>query len=98
MAFGGVILEALGAPLTLVDPHAEPRGAQEHRVAQKETACARRTAASVATPQIMPLDLVAWALYRRGRTTEQVAAQTGLDLEQAIEAIIRGFRLTLEEG
>jgi len=46
----------------------------------------------------MPLDLVAWALYRRGRTTEQVAAQTGLDLEQAIEAIIRGFRLTLEEG
>ena len=64
----------------------------------KETAAARRTAASVATPQIMPLDLVAWALYRRGRSAEEVAAQTGLDLEQAIEAIIRGFRLTLEEG
>ena len=46
----------------------------------------------------MPLDLVAWALFRRGHSTEQVAAQTGLELEQAIEAIIRGFRLTLEEG
>ena len=46
----------------------------------------------------MPLDLVAWALFRRGRTTAEVAEQTGLDLEQAIESIIRGFRLTLEEG
>jgi hypothetical protein len=64
----------------------------------KETRAARRTAASVATPQIMPLDLVAWALYRRGRSAEEVAAQTGLDREQAVEAIIRGFRLTLEEG
>jgi hypothetical protein len=64
----------------------------------EETVAARRTAASVAIPQIMPLDLVAWALYRRGRSPEQVAEQTGLDLEQAIEAIIRGFRLTLEEG
>ncbi len=53
---------------------------------------------AVATPQIMPLDLVAWALFRRGHSTEQVAAQTGLELEHAIEAIIRGFRLTLEEG
>ena len=52
----------------------------------------------MATPQIMPLDLVAWALYRRGRSAEEVAAQTGLDREQAVEAIIRGFRLTLEEG
>ena len=52
----------------------------------------------VATPQIMPLDLVAWALYRRGRSAEEVAAQTGLDREQAVEAIIRGFRLTLEGG
>jgi hypothetical protein len=51
----------------------------------------------VATPQIMPLDLVAWALYRRGRSAEEVSEQTGLDLEQTIEAIIRGFRLTLEE-
>jgi hypothetical protein len=49
-------------------------------------------------PQIMPLDLVAWALYRRGRTPEEVAELTGLDREQALEAIIRGFRLTLEEG
>jgi hypothetical protein len=46
----------------------------------------------------MPLDLVAWALFRRGHTPEEVSAQTGLDLEQALEAIIRGFRLTLEEG
>jgi hypothetical protein len=52
----------------------------------------------VAAPEIMPLDLVAWALFRRGRSAEEVAAQTGLDLEQAVEAIIRGFRLTLEEG
>jgi hypothetical protein len=52
----------------------------------------------VATPQIMPLDLVAWALYRRGRSPEEVAELTGLDLEQALEAIIRGFRLTLEDG
>jgi hypothetical protein len=58
----------------------------------------RRTAEAVATPEIMPLDLVAWALFRRGRSAEQVAAQTGLDLEQAVEAIIRGFRLTLEGG
>jgi hypothetical protein len=58
----------------------------------------RRTARVVATPQIMPLDLVAWALFRRGRSTAEVAAQTGLDLEQAVEAIIRGFRLTLEDG
>ena len=46
----------------------------------------------------MPLDLVAWALFRCGRSAEQVAEQTGLDLEQAVEAIIRGFRLTLEDG
>jgi hypothetical protein len=52
----------------------------------------------VATPQIMPLDLVAWALFRRGRTPDEVAEQTGLDLEQALEAIVRGFRLTLEDG
>jgi hypothetical protein len=58
----------------------------------------RRTAEAVAAPEIMPLDLVAWALFRRGRSAEEVAAQTGLDLEQAVEAIIRGFRLSLEEG
>jgi hypothetical protein len=46
----------------------------------------------------MPLDLVAWALFRRGRSAAEVAEQTGLGREQAIEAIIRGFRLTLEEG
>lgn len=46
----------------------------------------------------MPLDLVAWALFRRGRSAEEVARQTGLDLEQALEAIVRGFRLALEEG
>ena len=46
----------------------------------------------------MPLDLVAWALFRRGSSAEEVAAQTGLDLEQAVEAIIRGFRLALEAG
>ena len=46
----------------------------------------------------MPLDLVAWALFRRGRSVEEVAEQTGLDLAQAVEAIIRGFRLALEEG
>lgn len=46
----------------------------------------------------MPLDLVAWAQFRHGRSAEEVAQQTGLDLELAIEAIIRGFRLTLEEG
>jgi hypothetical protein len=50
----------------------------------------------VATPQIMPLDLVAWALYRRGHSAEEVAAQTGLAVDQAVEAIIRGFRLALE--
>ena len=92
MALGGVILEALGAPLTLVDP------APCKQDARGRSRDARRTAAAVATPQIMPLDLVAWALFRRGRSTEEVAAQTGLDLEQAVEAIIRGFRLTLEEG
>ena len=68
------------------------------RSGRKESATRRRTAALVATPQIMPLDLVAWALFRRGRTPEEVAEQTGLDLEQALEAIIRGFRLTLEDG
>jgi hypothetical protein len=52
----------------------------------------------VAAPEIMPLDLVAWALFRRGRSAEEVAAQTGLDIEQAVEAIIRGFRLALEGG
>jgi hypothetical protein len=52
----------------------------------------------VAAPQISPLDLVAWALYRRGRTPAEVAEQTGLELEQAVEAIVRGFRLALEEG
>jgi hypothetical protein len=52
----------------------------------------------VAAPQIMPLDLVAWALFRRGRSPEEVAAHTGLDLQQTVEAIIRGFRLTLEDG
>jgi hypothetical protein len=51
----------------------------------------------VAAPEMMPLDLVAWALFRRGRSAEEVAEQTGLDAEQAVEAIIRGFRLTLEE-
>jgi hypothetical protein len=59
---------------------------------------AQRTADQVAAPEIMPLDLVAWALFRRGYSAEAVAAQTGLDLDQAVEAIIRGFRLTLEEG
>ena len=44
----------------------------------------------------MPLDLVAWALFRHGHSPAEIAAQTGLDLEQAVEAIIRGFRLTLE--
>jgi hypothetical protein len=62
----------------------------------QEPAQRRRRAVEVATPQIMPLDLVAWALYRRGRSTEEVAAQTGLDVQQAVEAIIRGFRLALE--
>jgi hypothetical protein len=62
----------------------------------QEPALRRRRAEQVATPQIMPLDLVAWALYRRGRSAEEVAAQTGLDVEQAVEAIIRGFRLALE--
>ena len=52
----------------------------------------------MAAPEIMPLDLVAWALFRHGRSAAEVAAQTGLDLEQAVEAIIRGFRLALEEG
>jgi hypothetical protein len=56
----------------------------------------RRTAEQVATPQITPLDLVAWALFRRGRSAEEVSAQTGLELHEAVEAIIRGFRLTLE--
>jgi hypothetical protein len=59
---------------------------------------AQRTAEQVAAPEIMPLDLVAWALFRRGRSAEEVARQTGLDLEQALEAIARGFRLALEEG
>ncbi|MDX6598322.1 MAG: hypothetical protein QOE87_2209 [Gaiellales bacterium] len=85
MALGGVILGALGAPVTLVDRMQEPDAR-------------RRTAEQVAAPQIMPLDLVAWALFRRGYSAEAVAAQTGLDLDQAVEAIIRGFRLTLEEG
>ena len=58
----------------------------------------RRTAETVAASEIMPLDLVAWALFRRGRSAEEVAEQTGLAVEQAIEAIIRGFRLALEEG
>ncbi|HET6171883.1 MAG TPA: hypothetical protein VFD90_04720 [Gaiellales bacterium] len=58
----------------------------------------RRTAEAVAAPEIMPLDLVAWALFRRGRSAAEVAAQTGLELEQAVEAIVRGFRLALEEG
>ena len=64
----------------------------------QEPEARRRTADEVATPQIMPLDLVVWALFRRGRSAAEVAAQTGLDLEQAVEAIIRGFRLTLEDG
>ena len=64
----------------------------------EESPGGRRTAIHVATPQIMPLDLVAWALFRRGRTPEEVAEQTGLDREQTIDAIIRGFRLTLEDG
>jgi hypothetical protein len=64
----------------------------------QEPGRARRTPGVVATPEIMPLDLVAWALFRRGRSPAEVAAQTGLDLEQALEAIIRGFRLTLEDG
>ena len=64
----------------------------------QEPAPRRRTAEAVAPPQIMPLDLVAWALFRRGRSVEEVAEQTGLDLEHAIEAIIRGFRLTREGG
>jgi hypothetical protein len=59
---------------------------------------AQRTADQVAAPEIMPLDLVAWALFRHGRSAEEVARQTGLDLEQALEAIVRGFRLALEEG
>jgi len=46
----------------------------------------------------MPLDLVAWALFRRGHSAEEVSAQTGLALDEAVEAIIRGFRLTLEGG
>ena len=62
----------------------------------QERADGRRRAVLVATPQIMPLDLVAWALYRRGRSAEEVAEQTGLDVTQAVEAIIRGFRLALE--
>jgi hypothetical protein len=64
----------------------------------QEPVSRRRRAEAVAAPEIMPLDLVAWALFRRGRSPEQIAAQTGLDLEQAVEAIIRGFRLALEEG
>ncbi len=97
MALGGVILEALSAPVTLVD---QPPPVSERRPARrgKESAAYRRTAALVPAPQIMPLDLVAWALFRRGRSPEEVAAQTGLDLQQTLEAIIRGFRLTLEDG
>jgi hypothetical protein len=64
----------------------------------QEPARRRRTAEAVAAPEIMPLDLVAWALFRHGCSAEEVAAQTGLDLEQAIEAIVRGFRLALEGG
>ena len=62
----------------------------------QEPVARRRRAVQVAAPQIMPLDLVAWALYRRGRSAKEVAEQTGLDVEQAVEAIIRGFRLALE--
>jgi len=90
MALGGVIL---GGRSALADS-----SRSSARRAWKESPRARRTALHVATPQIMPLDLVAWALFRRGRTTAEVAEQTGLDLEQAIESIIRGFRLTLEGG
>jgi hypothetical protein len=64
----------------------------------QDTGIRRRTAEAVATPGIMPLDLVAWALFRHGRSAAEVAEQTGLDLEQAVEAIIRGFRLALEGG
>ena len=64
----------------------------------QEPGARRRTAEQVATPQIMPLDLVAWALFRRGHSAEEVSAQTGLALDEAVEAIIRGFRLTLEDG
>jgi hypothetical protein len=64
----------------------------------QEPEARRRTAEQVATPQIMPLDLVAWALFRRGHSTEEVSAQTGLALDETVEAIIRGFRLTLEDG
>ena len=47
----------------------------------------------------MPLDLVAWALFRRGHSAEEVAAaDRARRSTQAVEAIIRGFRLTLEEG
>ena len=52
----------------------------------------------MAAAETMPLDLVAWALFRRGHGAEEVAARTGLTLDQALEAIIRGFRLALEAG
>ena len=64
----------------------------------QEPKARRRTAEQVATPQITPLDLVAWALFRRGCSAEEVSAQTGLALDEAVEAIIRGFRLTLDGG
>jgi hypothetical protein len=62
----------------------------------QEPEARRRTAQHVPAPQIMPLDLVAWALFRRGRSAQEVSQQTGLGLNEAVEAIIRGFRLTLE--
>lgn len=58
----------------------------------------RRARSKVAPSPIMPLDLVAWALFRRGRSAAEVAEQTGLELAEAVEAIIRGFRLSLEDG
>ena len=37
----------------------------------------RRTAEAVAASEIMPLDLVAWALFRHGHSAEDVAAAVG---------------------
>jgi hypothetical protein len=90
MALGGVIL---GGRSALAD---SIRSVATRPL--QDPAPRRRTAEALAAPQIMPLDLVAWALFRRGRSAEEVAEQTGLDVEQALEAIIRGFRLTLEDG
>ena len=46
-------------------------------------------------PVIWPIDMVALALFRDGRTASEIAEAIGFEVDDTIEAVVRAYRLVL---